>query len=184
MQEITDIPDQGEISMNTEPAQLGGKQLFIAIALGAIVLVAVMLVMVLAVKQAPATSFSKAGYQPMDASSAIGYARYITVEGDVSRFETNVIGSREIEIKGYVRNTGSSAVKAADLRCYFMTVSGGESSLELPLIADTRLEEVGNGWLMPMSGREFGVRAGEFPEGLKPELSRLEVINVRVRSLR
>ena len=182
MREYGDNPDVGGASQGAGPEQTVGRQLFVAIAVGAVVLTSVMFLMVLAVMQAPPSVIGDSSFQPADASPA-DYARHIAVEESVLQVVTGARGDRELEITGRVRNTGSSAVKAADINCRCITVSGGEALFKLPLIVDTRLDEVGDGWLMPLSSREFNLRIGRFPKNIEPEASRIEVTNVSVQSL-
>ena len=142
----------------------------------------VMLLMVMAVMKAPPSVGSTADFQPADTYLA-GYAHHIVVEESISRVITNARGDRELELIGYVRNTGNSPVKAANIRCCFRTASGGEAIFELPLVVDTRVNAVGSGWLMPLSGREFSARIGRFPERIEPEPSSIEVTNVSIQKL-
>lgn len=181
MEEIDSAAEPGGTPAHPKGATPDGKQSLVAIAVGAGVFAAVMFLILLAVRQAPPPVDANSHPQSGDISPA-DYAQYIVVENCVANLRTNALGARELEIKGYVKNSGARTVRSAALRSHFRTVSGGETSLEFPLVIHTRLDDMGGGPLMPMSGREFGVRAGKFPEGLEPEISRLEVINVRLQS--
>ena len=182
MPEVADISPDGGASQDAKAAQAFGRQLFVAIGVGAFVLATVMLLMVLAVINAPPSVVSKANVQSADTSLA-GYADYVVVEESLSRVITTASGERELELIGYVKNTGNSPVKAANIQCFFKATSGGKAIFELPLVVDTRVDAVGNGWLMPFSGREFGVRIGRFPEGIEPEPLYIEVTNVRIQEI-
>ena len=182
MQEDADNPERDGGTEDAEKAQSFVKPPFIAVAVGAAVLVVVMFLMMLAVTQAPPSFVDNSRSQPIAAPSA-DYAGHVVVEEPVSKLLANTDGIRELEIGGFVRNVGNSPVRAADIRCYFRKGSGGELVLELPLIVDTRLTEVGVGGLMPMSRRRFGVRVGRFPENVSSEVARIEVINVSLRNL-
>jgi len=182
MPEVADNPRDISASQDPGPAQAVGRQLFVAIAVGVVVFSTVMLLMVLAVMKAPPSVISDMDFQPT-ATSLAGYAPHIVVEESLSRVITTARGDRELELVGYVRNTGNSPVRAANIRCCFRTVSGGEAIFELPLVVDTRVNAVGSGWLMPLSGREFRVRIGRFPERIEPEPSYIEVTNVSIQRL-
>jgi hypothetical protein len=182
MPEAADNPRDAGASHDAGTAQAVGRQLFAAIAVGVVAFTIVMLLMVLAVAQAPPPVVSDAEFQSTE-TSLVGYAHHIVVEESISRVITTARGDRELELTGHVKNTGNSAVKAANIRCCFRTASGGEAIFELPLVVDTRVDAVGSGWLMPLSGREFSVRIGRFPERIEPEPSDIEVTNVSIQRL-
>jgi len=54
--------------------------------------------------------------------------------------------------------------------------------MDLPLVVNTRIDDVGDGPLKPFSVRNFRVRIGEFPDELAPEILQVEVVNVQLRS--
>ncbi len=142
----------------------------------------VMCVMLIAARQSP----SEVGgvSVPPSADSDRETQPSIVVDDVLPSLRTLVTGVRELEIRGYVRNDGKQAVKSADLRCHFQTYSGAEKIYELPLVVDSHLDEVGDGPLMSMERREFGVRIGEFPDTVDPEITKIEVINARFLELR
>lgn len=178
MQEIDDEIGEGGASEPSEAAPPERTKPFVAIVIAAAALATVMFLMLLAVGRRPAANSDR---ESGDAAPA-EYAREVSIESYVQNVRSNVAGGHELEIEGYVRNGGKMVVNSADLKCYFRTHSGGEVSLEIPLVIDSRLDDLGGEPLMPLSGREFHVRVGEFPDDLEPEILRLEVVNASVLS--
>ena len=176
----TSVSAETATSVSTETATFDRGRQITAIAAGAIVFAIVMLLMLLAALQAP-PAVVDSGSRSHDISQE-GYARNLLVEDCIPQVRDTAAGLRELQINGYVRNVGKLPVAEADLRCYFAARSGGEISLDFPLVIDTRLDDVGEGPLAPMSGRRFAVRVGEFPDTLAPEILRVEVANVRLRN--
>ncbi|GAB4352171.1 MAG: hypothetical protein Kow0099_36380 [Candidatus Abyssubacteria bacterium] len=139
-----------------------------------------MLLMVLAVgRQRTGSSHAleeraSAVLSPDDDAASVRVGRFFAAH------RTLAGGCRELRIDGLVRNTGDRAVASADLRCYFKTDSGEQRYMEVPLIVESRLDEVSDGGpLGPRSARPFGVRFGRFPDDLDPSPLKLEVVNVR-----
>jgi len=170
------------VSPDAGTTQAIGRQSFVAIVVGLIVFTTVMLLIALAVIKASPSVSTYASSQPAGKSVA-DYAHYIVVEDFLARVMTGAHGYRELELVGKVRNTGDSPVKAATIRCCFRTASGGEAIFELPLVVDTRVATVSNGWLMPLTGRAFSVRIGRFPEGIEEEPLYIEVTRVSTQKL-
>ncbi len=163
----------------TEPSV--GRQMMVAIAAGAATLTIVMLLMLSAARRGSLPD----AIEPVSTSKDIApkaYERYLVVDRYAVRDGSGAAGAHEVIIEGSVANTGALAVVAADLRCFFPTHSGGQTSMDLPLVVDTRLEDVGAGALAPYSTRDFSVRVGEFPDALLAEMLRVEVVNVRLGS--
>lgn len=181
MEEINDDIEEGGAEEHSDAAPPETTKPFVAIVIAAAAFAIVMLLMLLAVGRRPAAVIPNSGMASGDVPPA-KYARKLSIESHVHNVRANPAGGRELEIEGYVKNAGNMAVSSADLKCYFRTDSGGEASLEVPLIIDSRLDDLNGGPLMPLSGREFHVRVGEFPDNLEPQMSRLEVVNVSVLS--
>jgi hypothetical protein len=161
----------------TEPSV--GRQMMLAIAAGAAALTIVMLLMLSAARRGSLPD----AIEPVSTSKDIApkaYERYVVVDRCAMRDGSGAAGAHEVIIEGSVANTGALTVAAADLRCFFPTHSGGQTSMDLPLVVDTKLEDVGAGALGPYSTRDFSVRVGEFPGALLPEILRVEVVNVRL----
>jgi len=149
---------------------------------GAIVLVLVMLLMAVAVRQAPPADVGPSDEQIEDRSPQVSEP-HVLVERFMADFRPGVAGANELEVSGHVKNTGRFVVETADLRCFFRKKSGDETSLDFLLIVDSRLDEIGGGPLGSMSGRKFAARIGDFPDELVPEVIRFEVVNVRERKI-
>jgi hypothetical protein len=179
MQEIDDETEEGGAEEHSDAAPPERTKPFIAVVIAVAAFATAMLLMLLAVGRRPAAVTPNSGTGSGNVAPA-EHAREVSIESYVQNVRANAAGARELEIKGYVKNAGKMAVNSADLKCYFRTHSGGEASLEIPLVIDSRLDDLDGGPLMPLSGREFHVRAGEFPDGLEPEMLRLEVVNVSV----
>ncbi|UCD57789.1 MAG: hypothetical protein JSV16_01380 [Candidatus Hydrogenedentota bacterium] len=179
MEETDDKAEVAGDPLDSEAALAARKRPFVAIAVASAMLAVVTLLMLLASRQAPPPGGGR-----FDAKAEVvseeDYARYILIDSALSNLRTNTMGVRELAIRGYVRNVGKMPVRMADLKCFFKTDSGDETSFELPLVIETTLDDVADGPLMPLSGREFGLRLVEFPDELEPELFRLEVVNVRL----
>ncbi|MBI5115999.1 hypothetical protein HZA56_05955 [Candidatus Poribacteria bacterium] len=157
------------------------KQPFLVIIVAAVAFIIVMSLMLLAVRRSPsevAGNLVAQSEEPPEEEEQANVAN-VVAEDLLPSLRTTATGIRELEIRGYVNNRGKLAVRSADLRCYFRTRSGGEASFDFPLIVDSRLEEVGGGPLMPLTRKEFGVRMGEFPDTVEPEIIRTETTNVR-----
>ena len=183
MQEINEGAERGEGSAPKEAGSLTGRQSFIGIMVAAVVLVTVMVLMLLAVRQSRPAVLARSdsrSYERPESISPLQYGRNIVIERFATDLRTSVAGTRGLEVRGYVKNTGKLTVGSADLKCYFRTKSGKETSIELPLVIESALDEVGDGPLMPLSGREFGLRIAEFPLDLEPEIVRMEPVNMRV----
>ncbi len=181
MQVIDDETEESGAEEHSDAAPVETTRPFMAVVIAAVAFATVMFLMLLAVGRRPAAVTSNSGTESGNVAPA-DYAQEISIESHVENVRANVAGGRELEIKGYVKNEGKMAVSSADLKCYFRTHSGGEASLEIPLVVDSRLDDLDGGPLMPLSGREFHVRAGEFPDSFEPEVLRLEVVNVDVLS--
>jgi hypothetical protein len=181
MQDVANHTGKNSISQEPETAP-AERNLFVAVGVGATVLAIVMLLMMFAVLRASSPLIGHSQPQSEEVRPA-DRAVPVVVEETTAWPATSMHGARELVIRGVVRNSLHSPIKAADMRCYFKTASGGETPFEFPLIVDTRLDEVGAGRLLPFSAREFGVRIGEFPNRSRPTVSRIEVVNVCVQSL-
>jgi len=183
MREPNEGAETDESAPHMEAPSPAAKQPFVGILVAAAVLITVMVLMLLAVRQSASVGGRDSRTQPLGRSEGVSpghYARHIVVERFVIDLRTSVAGTRGLEIRGYVRNTGRLPVSSADLKCFFRTKTGSETAIELPLVIDSALEEVSEGPLMPLSRREFGLRIGEFPYDLEPEIMRMEPVNVRV----
>lgn len=181
MQESQDEAARGAASKDAGAAIEPGKRALVAAAVGAVALTAVMLLMLLAARRSPPPVVVEASGSDDGNVSPHSYARYIEVDHFGVRAQTNALGSRELLVRGHVRNGGPRAVVAADLRCHFPAHSGGRVHFDFPLVVDSRLDDLGEGPLPPMSGRDFAVRMGEFPDELAPEIPRIEVVNIRLQ---
>ncbi len=182
MQEIADDSKQMDSSPDSERTGVAGRQVVAGISVGAGAFVLVMLLMVLALVRVPPSTVVRDPGRRSVGLSYRDFSRQIIIENPVSRLDTNVLGDKELQIRGYVRNTAGSAVTSADIKCFFATTSGGEVSFEFPLVIDSRLDEVSSGALLPKSRREFGRRIAGVREGIEPRMSRIEVIHVRMDS--
>jgi hypothetical protein len=182
MQDTNEEAETTEDSAQMEAPSIPGKQSFVGILVAAAVLITVMLLMLLAVRHSRPTVSANSDARPYESESVSPrlYGRHMVIDHFAAELRTSVAGTRGLAIRGYVRNTGKLAVGSADLKCVFRTKTGTETSIELPLIIDSKLDEVSDGPLMPLSGREFGLRIGEFPLDLEPEIVRMEPVNVRV----
>ena len=183
MQEKNEGAESSEGTAPMEAVSPFGRQSFVGIIVAAAVLMAVMVLMLLAVRQSRPAVIANSdarSYERSDGVSPQHYARHIVIERFVADICTSMAGTRGLEIKGHIRNTGKLAVDYADLKCYFRTKAGSETSIELPLIIDSKLDAISDGPLMPLSRRAFGLRIGEFPDDLEPEILRMEPVNVRV----
>ena len=183
MQETNESAERSESSAEMEVASPPKRYSFVGAVVAAAVLVIVMILMLLAVWQSRPATVGKSNalsYNRSERGSSQHYQSHIVIERFESDLRTNVAGTRGLQIKGYVKNTGELAVHSADLKCYFRTKAGAETSIELPLVIDSALDEVSDGPLMPSSGREFGLRIGEFPYDLEPEILQMEPVNIHV----
>jgi hypothetical protein len=182
---IMDEPDA--ITERSEDAPAGGEprgsRPLIAIVVGSAVLAIVMLLVLLAVSQAPSRDARVFQSRNDKGATSADGSGFVVVEDCVYGVRDAIPGIREFHLQGYVRNTGKHGVKSADLKCSFENGAGEEADFVLPIVVDTHMEGVDGGPLMPMSGRAFGVRIGEFPKELMPEVVRAEVINVRTIDL-
>jgi hypothetical protein len=160
-----------------------GRRLFVGAGIAAAALVAVMLLMLVAVQHAPSTMAIDTETKSGNSSPEVYAENNIVIESLKQTVRTGAMGTREIEIKGYIRNTGDKTVGSAVLRCYFKTYSGTETFLDTPLIVATRLEDMDCGPLGPSSSRRFDVRSGDFPDNLLPEIVRYEFVNVSFLAL-
>lgn len=181
MEQIHGAADEAGASTEDKADLPAARQVMVAAAAGAAVLTIVMLLMLLAVRQGSPTNAIKPVSHPKNIAPE-AYKRYILVNNYAAREGPGAPGAREILIEGYVENAGALTVASADLRCFFPIHSGGQRAIDLPLVVDTRLDEVGDGPLAPYSTRDFSVRIGEFPDGLAPEILRVEVVKVRLSS--
>ncbi len=148
---------------------------------GSAAFVVVMLLMLMAVLRAPPGDFAERRSSDANIPPEV-YRQHILVDEYDAEAKTNALGMRELVIRGHVKNTGAMIVERADLRCHFPARRGGETSMDFPLVVDTRLDEVGAGPLGPFSARGFRVRLGEFPEELAPKILRTEIVNVRLNT--
>ncbi len=139
--------------------------------------------MLLAVRQAPPAVVEAVATETGNASPEVYAVRNIMIEGLERDLRTGATGTRELEIKGHIKNTGNKTVGSAALRCYFKTYSDAETFLDVPLIMATRLEDMDCGPLRPLSGRQFDVRFGIFPDNLQSEIERYELVNVTFLAL-
>ena len=181
------MPDReldGKTTNNAKPGNArpeSGGQALMAAAVGATVLAVTMVLILVAAthgrKPVPVVATDTGGRN----ASPQAYGRYILVDHYAAGTETTAIGSLAFTIKGHARNTGLQTVAAADLRCYFPMRSGGETHIDFPLVADTRLDDLGEGPLPATSGRDFTIRLGRVPEDISPELIRVEVVNIRIK---
>ena len=157
-----------------------GKQALMAVMIGAAALSVAMLLILLAAWQAPSSVVT--GADPNGNTSAQADARSLKIDHYAARAKTGVLGSRVLVVEGYMTNAGSLTVEAADLRCHFTTNSGDQAHFDFPLVVDSQLDNLGDGPLTPMMGRNFSVRMGEFPDGITSEITRVEVINIRLKN--
>ena len=139
-----------------------------------------MVLILLAAWQAPRSVVDSADPNGNGRASAQADSRNLTIDHCVARAKIGPLGSREIIVTGYMKNTGSLIVAAADLRCYFAADSGDQTHFEFPLVVDSALDNMGDGPLPPMAGRNFSVRIGEFPDGFASDITRVEVVNIRL----
>ena len=181
MQEIRDENGEADASAEAATDLPPGRQALLAIAVGSAVFAIVILLMLAAVLRSPAADIVEPEPRTEDLSPE-AYGRYLTVDDCVAQARINAIGASELMISGHVKNTGAMTVERADLRCHFPTHFGGETSMDLPLVVNTRIDDVGDGPLKPFSVRDFRVRIGEFPDELAPEILQVEVVNVQLRS--
>ncbi|RJP69603.1 MAG: hypothetical protein C4532_10680 [Candidatus Abyssobacteria bacterium SURF_17] len=177
MQETNGDPEEGGSVAAADAALPERRQPLIAVLVAMTALSIVMLLMLLAVKKPPSQGLieSKSGSGDVPPGD---YSPWVTIEGHTYAIHTNVAGLRELRLDGFIRNTGEKAVRSADVRCHFRARAGGEVTKDIPLIAESELEELDGGPLMPFSGREFHARIGTLPENAEPDLLRVEVINV------
>lgn len=167
-------------SEDAETTTHAGSRAIAAAVIGASVLAAVMLLVLLAAIRTPPPAVARPVADTGNISPR-AYARFVSAERYMARTTTGVLGSRELLVTGYVRNTGARAVVAADIRCFFARQdAGGEAYLDFPLVVDTRLADLGSGPLPPKSGRDFAVRMDGFPDELSPQIVRIELINLRI----
>jgi hypothetical protein len=174
---------KGAVSDKAAPPVEPGKRTLIAVAVGAIALATVMTLMLVTAWLAPAQQ-GETAYAGGRRESPAAYADRIRVEKYSAKVQKNSLGSNALSINGYVTNSGARTVAAADLRCYFVADDDARSAqayYDFPLVIETSLDDLGDGPLRPMSGRKFAVRMGDFPGGSFPSISRVEVINVRLK---
>ncbi len=171
---------KGTASDQAAPALEPGKRALVAAAVGAVALTVVMTVMLVAAWRAstPQTGEADPGGRR---DSPAAYAGRIKVDRYSAKTEIGALGSNELRIDGHVTNAGAQTVAAADIRCYFTANSGDRTYFDFPLVIDTGLDDLGDGPLGPMSGRSFAVRMGKFPGGSMPNISQVEVINIRLK---
>lgn len=155
-----------------------GSQAFMAAIIGAIALSVVMVVILLSALQASRTAVVSAGPKINKRASLQADARNLKIDYYTARTKTGPLGSRELIVAGRMKNTGSLAVEAADLRCYFTADSGNQIHFDFPLVVDSSLDDLGEGPLPPRAGRNFSARLGKFPDGFASDITRIEVINV------
>ena len=175
------------------PAVDPAKQTLVAAAVAAIALTIVMALVLLGARGTPpAVEEANTGGR---SDSPQAYARYIKVDRYAAKAGIGALGARELIIEGYVTNTGARTVAAADLRCYFSLQAGGRTHYDFPLVVDTLLGDLGDGPLEPKSGRKFAVRMGGVPDGLASvvregkfldgpavEITRIELVNIRLEN--
>lgn len=137
----------------------------------------VMLLMLLAVRRA--SPAGRASSPSQSEYSRGGQAPGVVVERVVHSVRT-IAGHRELAVEGYVENRGRKPVTSAELRCHFRTHAGKETFLEVPLIVESRLDELEGEPLMAHSSRKFRVRVGDFPDVLQPSVVSVEVVNIGV----
>ena len=179
-QEAEDAASEETSSEEAAPTIEPGKRTLIAVAVGAIALIAVMAVMLVTAWMAPAPSSVEVDSGGRRESPA-AYAERVKVENYSATTEEGALGSNTLRIDGYVINAGAQTVAAADLRCHFTTDEDARSYFDFPLIIDTSLDDLGDGPLGPMSGRSFAVRMEDFRGGSWPTISHVEVINIRLK---
>lgn len=180
MEESQSTAEQETVSHDAGRGIGSGRQAVTAVAVGAIALATIMLLILFAQWRTSAQLVEN-GKERGRHVSARSYVRYIKVDSPTVTAEPGMLASRELVIKGTARNTGFRTVAAADLRCYFRAYSGGRRYFDFPLVCDTRLDDVGDGPLRPMTDRDFAVRMGAFPDNLSPELMKFEVVNIRLK---
>jgi hypothetical protein len=178
MREFIGADEMGEQHGRT--ARWRKRQALIAAVAAALSLVIVVALITLAATK-ESSSARGLGAQGRETSPG-AYIAYLIVERCEAEVEKGLDGPGGLTIRGHIRNNGPTAVVAADLRCFFPSHSGGESHIDFPLIADTRLEQLGAGPLMAASGRDFAVRVGKFPDDLSPSLLRAGVVNIRLKA--
>lgn len=178
MRDFQGAETSGDNKAGTVPEP--GKQALIAVMIGAAALSVAMLLILLAALQAPSSVVTRT--DPNGNTSAQADARSLEIDDYAARAKTGALGSRELIVEGYVTNAGSLTVEAADLRCHFTTNSGDQVHFDFPLIVDSHLDDLGDGPLTPMMGRNFTVRMGEFPDGIASDITRVEVINIRLKN--
>jgi hypothetical protein len=180
MREFVSADEMGEQHVRT--ARWRKRQALIAAAAAALSLaVVIALIAFAAMEKRKPSSAREFGAQGR-ATSPGAYIAYLIVERCEVEVEKGLDGPGGLTIRGHIRNNGPTVIVAADLRCLFPSHAGGESHIDFPLIADTRLEQLGAGPLMASSGRDFAVRVGKFPDDLSPNLLRVEVVNIRLKS--
>ena len=180
MQKISDESERIPAPADGKTTSSKANQSSVTMLAGAMVFALVMLLMAVAVRQAPPAVVGHSDEQIEDRSPQVSEPR-VSVDRFMADFRPNVAGSNELGVSGYVKNTGRFVVETADLRCFFREKSGDETFLDFLLIVDSRLDEIGGGPLGPMSGRKFAARIGDFPDELAPEVIRFKVVNVRER---
>ena len=153
-----------------------------AVMIGAAALSVAMLLILLAAWQAPSPVLTGTDPNGKKNTSEQADTRSLTIDYYAARAKTGALGSRELIVEGYMTNAGSLAVEAADLRCHFATNSGDQAHFDFPLVVDSHLDNLGDGPLSPMTGRNFAVRMGEFPDGIASDIMRVEVINIRLKN--
>lgn len=153
------------------------NQPFIAILIAALALAIVTSLMLFAVRRTSVTA--KVAATEGEKLAPETYGRYLAIERYVASLRTNVIGARELQIRGFVRNAGRMTVRSADLRCVFQTKNGMKISFDIPLVVESRMQDIGNEPLMPFSGRPFDVRIPNLPENVVPEILETDIVKIK-----
>ncbi len=152
------------------------NQPFIAILIAALALTIVTSLMLFAVRRTSVTAKVAAEGEKLAPET---YGRYLAIERYVASLRTNVIGARELQIRGFVRNAGRMTVRSADLWCVFQTKNGMKISFDIPLVVESRMQDIGNEPLVPFSGRPFDVRIPNLPENVVPEILGTDIVNIK-----
>jgi len=159
------------------------KRALAAIIIGAAALSMVMLLILLAAWQASSSVVDSPDSSGKNAKISIpADARNLEIDYYAGRTKTGMAGLRELVVEGRMTNRGRLTVEAADLRCYFETDSGKQIHFDFPLVVDSYLDNLGESHLPPMTARNFSVRMGEFPDGIASDITRVEVINLRLKN--
>lgn len=166
------------LPVNSEAASAARRRLVVGTAVATVAFVFVMILMFLAVRRTPSIMLESIEGESPDSLAEPNAGRTIRVENLDEDLRTGPRGTRELEIKGNIKNTEDKAVGNADLRCYFKSDSDTGTFLDIPLIVAARLDDLDYGPHRPFSDRDFDVRYGDFPDNLEPDIVRFELVNV------